>query len=211
MSEIIKEDVIRILYESDAPLSATAISKLLGFSKKNDRVCEMLDLLLEEDILVLNCDASFERYDLAEHLEEDEDLEVEGNGVEGDGDEDVLEDEDGDEVSTFDSDDVDVPEDNHGYDIDKMSKFFRITCPNNNVIDLKKSERLLVINETKKVIVHNPEDVVFAIDHYAKNVFQIRQYIVKDLSVGKVVFSQDVNTRPCIIFVQLERHNTAGI
>lgn len=186
---VTKEDVLSAIRRLGAA-SATAISKELGYSKKNDSVSAFIDELYDDEVITeVDDDSAFVKYQISE---------VNSNVVEDD-----------EEMSTFDPDSVNIPVDSRGYEISQNSKGFKIVAPDGNKYQISKTQRILVINNTKKYLVFQPEDILFAIEEFTKK-HQIQYYIIKDLSVGRSVSAEDINLNPCIVFVQVEEHNKAG-
>jgi Fe2+ or Zn2+ uptake regulation protein len=189
------EQILDILSQNHEAYSATALSKELGYSRKNADVCAILEELVAQGRVL--CDNSgsyteyFFNYDYTEKFVK--------NAL------------DAGEIEAFDEDTVEVPEEaeSRGYEIEEVSKGFKITLPSGRCYTLPKSQRILCINGEKHILLKTPEEVLYAIDYYATT-NGYKNYLVKDLSVGRVAAPSDINKNPCVIFITIERHSKAG-
>ncbi len=188
--------IIDVLENSKKSMSATAISQELGYSKKNNSVVEMLEELVDAGEILKDDSGSYPLYRYKDYEDDSVDEEEETEEVD-----EVL--------HSVDFNDVCVPVDTHGWTIEETSKGFKTTSPEGNVYSITKTERILVINGVKRILVKHPEDIPAAINMYAEDM-QIKNYFVRDFYLGRSVTPQSVSTNPCIIFVQVERHNKAG-
>jgi len=175
--------------------SATAISKEMGFSKKNAEVCAAIEELVAQERVICDNSGAYTVYYFNENFTE----KFEKNALKAG------------EIEAFDEDTVEVPEDafERGYVIEELSKGFKITLPSGRSYTLPKSQRILCINGEKHLLLKAPEEVLYAIDHYAST-NGYKNYLVKDLSVGRVAAPSDINKNPVIMFITVERHSKAG-
>jgi len=195
MIEYTKQDVLNAvneLFDGETNLgaTATAISREVGYSKKNNKVCEILESLEEIGGISSEEDnRGYVRY-TCENI-------------------DAVEDNEKYMVEEFDETSVEMPVDSFGYEIEDLSKGFRITFPNNSTHAITKSQRVLVINKEKHLLISNPEDILGAISEYCR-VAQITNYVVRDMALGRAIDPSEINHNPCLIFLTIERHNKAG-
>ena len=202
--DVNKKNLLSVVKEAgENGMSATAISQGLGFSKKNVSVTELIDQMVDDGDLVELSAGSFTKYAAAKKSAKKASAKT--AAVEADDDDPVE-----DALLGFDPTSVTVPVNSHGYEIIENSKGFKVTFPSGNSHQITKTNRILVINEDKKLLVYQPEDILFAINDYCRDK-QIANFVIRDLSVGRAVRAKDINTNPCIIFVQVERHNKAGL
>jgi hypothetical protein len=105
-----------------------------------------------------------------------------------------------------------------GYKIsmDESSGKARVTTPEGTVIELEGMERLLVINQNKdfRYIVDTPEDIFMAIDEYTRSQ-RITSFLVSDLETNENFNKKDISSGKkdfniVILFVSISRHNKAG-
>ena len=197
MPDVTKKEVLAVVKDSGEAVSATAISKELGFSKKSNVVCDFLEELISDGCVSADNNGSFTKYSFLKSKAAVAPKEEKKSGPVNEA------------LGAFDPSSVRIPVDLHGFDIEENSRGFKITTAQGNVHQITKTQRILVINEKKKLLVYQPEDVLFAIDDYCRKE-QIQSYILKDLSVGRTIAPKDINMNPCIIFVQVEKHNKAG-
>lgn len=201
--DVNKKNLLSVVKEAgENGMSATAISQGLGFSKKNASVAELIDQMVDDGDLVEVDGGSFTKYAVAKKSSE----KATAKTATVEADDDPVE----DALLGFDPTSVTVPVNSHGYEIVENSKGFKVTFPSGNSHQITKTNRILVINEDKKLLVYQPEDILFAINDYCRDK-QIANFVIRDLSVGRAVRAKDINTNPCIIFVQVERHNKAGL
>ena len=195
MIEFTKQDVLDAVNdlfddETEQGPTATAISRGVGYSKKSDKVMEVLESL--EDIGGISSADDERGY--ARYVVENSD---------------AIEDNERYRVEEFDNDDVEIPVESYGYVIEDLSKSFKVTFPNENSHTINKTQRILVINKEKHILISKPEDILGAISEYCR-VSQITNYVVRDLALGRAVDPTKINHNPCLIFLTVERHNKAG-
>ena len=184
-----KNEVLDVVANSDEFLTATGIDKSLGFAKKTRKLVEMLDSLVEIGAISENSDERYIRYVLE--------------------DEAALENAIKYKLEEFNGDNVTIPVDTKGYTVEAASRGFRVTLPNGNVHNCSRTQRILVINEEKHLLIKTPESILQAIKQYC-TATQIEHCVLRDMSVGRIVGAEDVNTNPVLIFIAVERHNKAG-
>lgn len=217
-----KEDLINEVIDilaNDDPMSATAISKEIGYTKLNARVLSVLnELILDEEVKKEQTDGGYYIYSLNPQ-EDDENIEKEDEGEEDE------EDEDNDPSEPNDLMPQEIVENNipikyYDYEITALPKnHAEVVFPEldedgeEKSIVLEPDERLLVINQNAafRFVVQTPEDILEAIHIYTTEM-KITTYLVTDMATGVAV--SDVGTidmgGPSVLFLEISRHNKAG-
>lgn len=207
-NDVSKKDVLNAVRGASEALSATAFSKILGFSKKNARVADLLEELANDDQIAVDDSGGFVKYSsktVAKKGSSSKDSAPKKDSTPKNESDNVK----SEALGSFDPESVRIPVDTHGFKIEDKRNGFQVRFPNGREHFISRQQRILVINMDKKILVEDPEDVLFAIDDYCRK-GGITNYILKDLSVGRAVLAQNVDKSPVIIFVQVERHNKAG-
>jgi hypothetical protein len=184
-----KQEVLDVIVNNDEMLTGNAIAQVLSYAKKTKKLGEILEALVEVGAIEENNDDRYTRYALL--------------------DENVLANHEKYSVSEFDPNSVEIPVDCRGYDIAETSKGFRVVFPNASVHNITRTQRILVINGEKHILIKSPENILGAIQSYCA-LTQIENCVLRDLSVGRIVDPENVNCNPVLIFVAVERHNKAG-
>jgi len=206
-NDVSKKDVLNAVRGATEAMSATAFSKILGFSKKNARVADLLEELTSDDQIACDDSGGFVKYSsktVAKKGAPSKESSSKDSTPKNESDKVKVE-----VLEGFDPESVRIPVDLHGYKIEDKKNGFQVRVPNGREYFVSRQQRILVINMDKKILVEQPEDVLFAIDDFCRK-GGITNYILKDLSVGRAVLPQNVDKSPVIIFVQVERHNKAG-
>ena len=212
--EELRDDILDILSESVEPLSATAISKEVGYTKLNARVLSVLNsMVADEDICKEQTDNGYYVYSV--NLEEDEEPEDDFDESED------LDDEcEPNDLMPQEIDSINLPVKCHDYILQALPKdHVKVTFPeededgNEKNVVLEPDERLLVINQNAafRFVVSSPEDVLEAIHIYTTEM-KITTYLVTDMSTGNSISDVDNLdlTGPSILFLEISRHNKAG-
>jgi len=210
------ENVFSELKENEEiAASATAISKMVGYSKKNDKVCQAIDYLLDAGLLEVASDEPYIIYrlvddasldDLIEILDEDE-TPYESSELQQSS-QDVLEGSEATSLNTF-------PEDPMGYIVEETRDGYLITFPGSTTKHrLAKDERLLVINGTHRAVVKHPEDILSEFAYYTEE-NGIHHFTVTNIVTGSCVSTDNVKSefdvkKQIVFHVTISRHNKAG-
>jgi len=174
-----------IVDEEDDALSLTAISKAVGYSKKNDKVTEIIKELVEKKVFREITKSGRTLYYVAE---------------EEDSSSDTI---------------MSMPSNASGYDINinQSNGTAAIKCAGDKCeVQLEADERLLVINNdnTHRYKVANSDDVLKAIKEYSDEK-GIGTFLVTDLIKNTSVANpSDVNLDSAVILLGVERYNKAG-
>ena len=200
-----KNDVLEAVpFRSGSAVSLNVISQALGYAKSNAGVREVLYGLVKEGAVKASVsDRGFDVY-----------YRVEGKTV-------SMEKEQATTTQvkkevTFKEIDATkdyLPVNNYGYKFESTRVGFTITTPEGKTIELKASERFLVINNNAdyRWIIEKPEDLFTAVAIYCK-AQGITTYVIKNVETGKPVNEvKDLGDVNCIaIFLTIERYNKAG-
>ena len=211
----LKDKVLDVLQDADGALSATAISKEVGYTKLSPRVYDILTELADSGIVdsylhsngyvvYLYLDDGCDEDECDEECDEDEcDGEIEDNNLMP---QEIV--------------DRKIPEDDHGYRIEMLPKnHVKITYPeldedgNEKSTTLEPNEQLVVINQNPafRFVVSVPDEILEAI-----NIFTTEQgistYLVTDTSTGKCVddITTDLDDKVVVIFLNIQRHDKAA-
>ena len=213
--EELRDDISDILSETAEPLSATAISKEVGYTKLNAQVLSILNNMVDDgDVLKEQADNGYYTYTLL--LEEDEDLPDD----EIDYDSDNEDTDEPNDLMPQEIDETTIPINCHDYTIYSLAKdHVKVIFPEKDEDDNEKSivlepdERLLVINQNAafRFVVTSPEDVLEAIHIYTTEM-KITTYLVTDMSTGNSISDVDNldMSGPSVLFLEISRHNKAG-
>lgn len=193
------DQILDILEGADEPMSATAISKELGYSKLRSRVSEAIGKLTSDgDIVATASKAGYNVYTVAD-AEEDEEEEVEA-------------------VAPREITEITLPTNLNGYDIEVLDKgHTKVIFPgeegdDENSVVLEPNERLLVINQNEeyRFVVSTPEQLLEAIGIYTQEQ-GIATYLVTDTATGNAVSdTTEIDMKVAIIFLEISRHDKAG-
>ena len=197
----LKDEILEVVDEADEPMTATAISRAVGYTKLRSRVADALADLVSDGELETGVDGCHTTYAISVDADEDEE------------EEETLEPpEEPIEIS-----EITLPENLNGYDVEMLPKnHVKVIFPPNEEgerkeVVLEPNERLLVISDDYRFIVSEPEHVLEAIHTYTLEQ-GITTYLVTDMSTGqKVPDVTDINMKVAIIFIQISRHNKAGL
>lgn len=202
-------NVFGSISDSEVAASATAISKMVGYTKKNDKVCEAIDFLVEEGFLTVVSESPYVLYgvegdvcleDLEDYFEQDEASAVE---------------EPVDQIFEAATDKM-FEDDPMGYGIEKTRDGFLITFPGSSAKHrLNADERLLVINGSHRAVVKYPEDILTEFQFYTEE-NGIYHYTVTDVVSSSCISSKSLGdefdfNKSVIFHVTISRHNKAGI
>jgi hypothetical protein len=192
----IKDEILELLVDAEEPMTGSAISKEIGYSKLVSRVADALAELVSDGELTTGTKGSHTVYSIDDGEEEEEEA----------CQEELV------EVT-----DVTLDENDFGYTVEALPKdHVRVTFPpdvNGDVkgVDLEPGERLLVISDKYRYVVSAPEHILEAIHQYTMDQ-GITTYLVTDMSTGKKVPDvSQINMKVAIIFIQISRHNKAGL
>jgi len=211
----LKDEVLDVLTEAIGAMSATAISKEVGYTKLSPRVYDILAELVDDD--EVDKYEGSKGYDVYQRIEvdaeADDDYEEEDDEIEDSGD---IEDNNllPQEITIRK-----IPEDDHDYEIEAIAKGHTlITFPevdedgNEKTTILEPNEQLVVINQNPafRFVVSSPDEVMEAI-----NVFTTEQgistYLVTDTSTGKSISDAgELDGDVVVIFLNIQRHDKAG-
>ena len=192
-------------------MSATAISKALGYTKLNARVSNALQILINDGVI---CKSTHHNGFVVYFLNnsDDEDDEVDEDEVDED-----IENKDNN-VMPREITGSSISQDNHGYIIESLPKdHVKIIFPekdengNDKSIILESYEQLIVINNSPlfRFIVSKPDEILDAIGICTAEM-GITTYLVSDTSTGKAISSvKDIN-KTSIVFLNINRHDKAG-
>lgn len=194
----LKDEILEVLEDADEAMTATAISRELGYSSLRSRVSDALAELVTDGELETGVKGSHTTYAIAGDDDDDED------------ERECAPDE------IIEISEVTVPENLHGYEVIALEKGHnKVIIPGANgaeptEVTLEPNERLLVISDAYKFVVSKPEHVIEAINVYTSEQ-GITTYLVTDMSTGrKAQDVSDINMDVVIIFLQISRHNKAG-
>lgn len=211
----LKDEILDVVADSEEPMTATAISKAVGYTKLRSRVADALAELVTDGELETGVKNSYTTYVIAEedHYEEDEEAEEE----EAEETEETEETDPDPEIVDLTYSNVTLPEDDNGYEVTPLPNgHFKVSLPPNeegeaSEVILEPGERLLVISDKYRFVVSQPEHVLEAIHTYTLEQ-GITTYLVTDMSTGqKVPDVTDINMNVVVIFIQISRHNKAGL
>lgn len=198
--EDLASEILGVLEGADEPLSATAISKGLGYSKLRMRVSAAIQTLVGEEKISAEANkGGFNVYSLNEGVEEAEETEA------------VAEVREITEIT--------LPQDLKGYDVELQDKgHVKVVfpcddegCAESSVV-LEPNERLVVINQNEeyRFVASSPEQLLEAIAVYTSEV-GITTYLVTDMATGNAVLDvNEVDMKVAIIFLEISRHDKAG-
>jgi len=198
----LKDELLEVLDEADEPMTATELSRAVGYSQLRSRVADALAELITDGEIETSTQNGNIVYSLCGELEdenEDEDEEI------GDGE-------------PIEISEVTLPERNNGYDVEMLAKgHVKVTFPPDSDgerkdLVLEPNERLLVINQDEqfRFVVSEPEHVLEAI-HVFTQEKGITTYLVTDMATGQTVPDvTDINMKVAVIFLTISRHNKAG-
>jgi len=196
----LKDEILEVLSEADESMTATAISRGVGYTKLRSRVADALAELVTDGDIETGVQNSYTVYVIAGAAEEDDD---EDFGPESDEPVEITE--------------ITLPENLNDYDVELLPKgHVKVILPPNadgecKEVVLEPNERLLVISDEYRFIVSQPEHILEAIHTYTLDQ-GITTYLVTDMSTGqKVPDVTDINMKVAVIFIQISRHNKAGL
>lgn len=194
------DEILDILDDADEPMSGTAISKALGYTKLRSRVSDAINKLVKDgDIRAIASKAGYNVYELADSGEEEEAVA-----------EDVP--------PVREVEEITLPTNLNGYDIETLEKgHVKVIFPNEggeeeNFTVLEPGERLLVINQNEeyRFAISTPEQLLQAIGIYTAEQ-GITTYIVTDTATGNSISdANEVDMKVAIIFLAISRHDKAG-
>lgn len=208
----LKDEILEAVADADEPITATAISKAVGYTKLRSRVADALAELVTEGELETGVKNSYTTYVIAdEELVDDDCDDIEE-------DEEAVDEADPDpEIVDLTYSNVTLPENDNGYEVAPLPNgHIKVVLPPNedgesSEVILEPNERLLVISDKYRFVVSQPEHVLEAIHTYTLEQ-GITTYLVTDMSTGqKVPDVTDINMNVAIIFIQISRHNKAGL
>lgn len=210
----LKDQILDVVADSEEPMTATAISKAVGYTKLRSRVADALAELVTDGELETGVTGSYTTYTIAE----DDDVEDDDVEDEYEDEEDCCEEEVSEQpIVDLTYSNVTLPENSNGYETEQLPNgHYKVILPPNEdgevkEIILEPGERLLVISDKYRFVVSAPEHVLEAIHQYTLEQ-GITTYLVTDMSTGKKVPDvTDINMDVVIIFLQISRHNKAGL
>lgn len=211
----LKDEILEVVADADEPLTASAISEEVGYSKLTSRVADALAELVTDGELETGVKDSVTTYAIADGEDDYDDENVEEDVEEEEEDEEDVEEEP--EIVDLTYSNVTLPENSNGYEVSPLPNgHIKVTLPpgeDGEVKDviLEPGERLLVISDKYRFVVSQPEHVLEAIHTYTLEQ-GITTYLVTDMSTGqKIPDVADLNMDVAIIFIQISRHNKAGL
>lgn len=196
--------------DKDDALSRTAVAKQLGYAKGSKVVDRILDdLVSEKKAKMIDSGKGYDVYIKTASGEKASAT--------------IAKQSSGESAETRGKNDVSyrIPSNTYGFnvktDVDvkidgKKRKGVIITTPDNKIVELKKTERLLVINldDDHRYIVDKPEDVFRAIGEYTSEK-SIGNFLVSDMETNKPVNPNNVKDLDVqILFLKISKHNKAG-
>jgi len=208
----LKDEILEVVADADEALTASAIAEEVGYSKLTSRVADALAELVTDGELETGVKDSVTTYAIAEDEDgyDDEDVEEED-----DAEKEAVEEEP--EIVDLTYSNVTIPENSNGYEVSPLPNgCIKVTLPPTETgevkeVVLKQGERLLVISDKYRFVVSQPEHVLEAIHIYTLEQ-GLTTYLVTDLSTGqKIPDVADLNMDVAIIFIQISRHNKAGL
>ena len=209
MPNVTYESIYRAVISNEAGMSLTAISKALGFTRKSSVVEEIANDMLDDGILYVDSDGPFDKYKVVsgisladvqdnDYCDEDGDNDNDYDECYGDGDcddEPLV-----NEPELKEGEHYTIPEDSRGYVIDRSRLGFTVTFPDTgNSHQLAHDERILVINDERRVVVVTPEDLLAELEEFS-SAKGYRHYIVKDVATGSALAPNNIDLRPVVIF-----------
>lgn len=207
----LKDEILEVVADSEEPITATAISKAIGYTKLRSRVADALAELVADGELETGVKNSYTTYVIAEEEECEDDYDDDCC------EEDVPETDPDPEIVDLTFSNVTLPENDNGYEASPLPNgHIKVLLPPNedgevSEVILEPNERLLVISDKYRFVVSQPEHVLEAIHTYTLEQ-GITTYLVTDMSTGqKVPDVTDINMNVAIIFIQISRHNKAGL
>jgi len=207
----LKDQILEVVADSEEALTATAISREVGYTKLRSRVADALAELVSDGELETGVSGSYTTYviaedDCEEEVEEYDDCECD----EESSPEDIP-------ITDLTYSEITLPENDNGYEMEQLPNgHVKVILPPNedgetSEVILEQGERLLVISDKYRFVVSLPEHVLEAIHTYTLEQ-GITTYLVTDMSTGqKVPDVTDINMNLAIIFIQISRHNKAGL
>lgn len=196
--------IMKILGDVEEPMSATAISKELGYSKIRARVKEALQLLVDDgSVEAIANKSGYNSYILV--VQTDEEVV-----------EECDEEQEPADVAPREITEITLPENLNGYDVETLEKnHVKVIFPgegSEKSVTLEPNERLLVINQNEeyRFVVSAPEQLLQAIATYTSEQ-GITTYLVTDTATGNAVLdANEVDMKVAIIFLDISIHDKAG-
>ncbi len=212
MASDLRSNVIEVLPGTIAEgMSATAISKAVGYSKLSARVAAVLDELVEAgEVTIGEHDRGYDIYFItatssrAVAADTVDDGDVDG----GEEEEDYIDPRE----NTDRMEDYILPSNDYGYVFKETTRGFTVVCPDGNALKLTKTERLLVINQDPgyRFVITLPEEVLEAIHVYTTEK-GIGTYLVTDMATGRAIKDvEEIDAKQVGLFITISRHNKAG-
>jgi len=210
--EELRAEILEVLLDNES-LSATALSKEVGYTKLNARVLSILNELVEVDeVWKEQTETGYYVYSIVEEDNEEDNEEDFG--------EDITEETESNDLMPQETIENNLPVNCFDYKITQLEKsHVRVVFPeldedgNVKSIILEPDERLLIINQNAafRFVVQTPEDVLEAIHVYTTEV-KITTYLVTDMYSGIAVSDVDnIDMNGIsVLFLTIERYNKAG-
>jgi hypothetical protein len=195
MDENLKAEVLDVLpSDSEEAMSATAISKEVGYSKTNKNVQEILAELFESG--EIESETSTRGYDVYWKP-----ISAKGSSKSTSTSKAVK------EITYV------PPKNNFGYTFSISPKGYTVSTPDRKTIELEGNDRLLVLNNNNnyRFIVNSPEDIISAIGTFTTEQ-NIGTYLVTNMETGgSITGIHEIDERVAGIFLTISKHNKAGL
>lgn len=197
--------------DKEDALSRTAVAKQIGYAKGSKVVDRILDELVQEKkAKVTDSGKGYDVYYKTVSGEKESATIAKNSGDESA------------ETKSKDSVNYRIPTNTYGFKVQtdvevkidgKKRMGVIVTTPDNKTVELKKTERLLVINldDDHRYIVDKPEDVFRAIGEYTSEK-NIGNFLVTDMESNKPVNPNNVKDLDVqVLFLKISKHNKAGV
>lgn len=224
MSDITIHDIVGILSDSNAPISATALSRVFGFSKLSAVVKRKLEEAVRNGDVQEVPPGDGRNYvaytvdDTSAPVTSSSEQEHTSSGHEA-----TLSATQDEEYATVkEAPKYTLPDNNYGYIVEEVRhagkvQGFNIQTPDKKLVEMSPTERLVVFNEDldNRYVVGTPEDLLNAIHAYTSSkgwgTYVIRQMSSeKSKPVSQAELAAGLPT-DVVFFLNIERHNKAGI